>query len=77
MLSIRATYDGKRLRLAQKVEVKKDEEVIVVFLNRDTVTEPEISATQIRELMHQSGSLSFLEREEEDIYTDKDLKVKY
>jgi hypothetical protein len=77
MISIRAKYDGKRLQFSEKVDVSKEEEVIVVFLNRNHTLESEVSGTEIQSLLVNSGSLSFLESEQEDVYSDKDLKVKY
>jgi len=77
MLSIRANYDGKRLLFSEKVEIRKEEEVIVVFLNMDSAKDADVSGTEIQNLMMKSNSLSFLHLEEEDVYSDKDLKVKY
>ncbi len=75
MLSIRAKYDGKQLLFSEKVEVSKEEEVIVVFLNRTTSTESDVSGTVIQNMLMSSGSLNFLESGEEDIYSDKHLKA--
>lgn len=75
MLSIRAKYDGKQLLFSESVEVSKEEEVIVVFLNRTTSTESDVSGTVIQDMLMSSESLDFLESEEEDIYSDKDLKA--
>jgi hypothetical protein len=77
MLSIRAKYDGKQLWFSEKVEVSKEEEVIVVFLNRTTTTDSDVSGAEIQSLLMDSGSMAFLESEVEDVYSDKDLKVVY
>jgi len=58
------------LLFSEKVEVSKEEEVIVVFLNRTTSTESDVSGTVIQDVLMSSGSLNFLESEEEDIYQD-------
>jgi hypothetical protein len=77
MITVRAKYDGKQILLSEKVEVTKVEEVIVVFLNRDRNDEEEVSGSEIQKLAANSGSLSFLESEQEDGYSDKDLRIKY
>ena len=77
MLSVKAKCDGKQLKFAEKVEVSNEEDVIVVFLNRENLMEADVSGVQIQTLLMDSGSLSFLESDLEDVYSDKDLKVKY
>ena len=77
MLSVNAKYDVKQLKFAEKVEVSNEEDVRVVFLNRKNLIQADISGTQIQTLLMDSGSLSFLESDKEEVYSDKDLKVKY
>ena len=77
MLSIRAKYNGKQLLFSEEVEISKEEEVIVVFLNRTSSIESDVSGTEIQNMLMSSGSLDFLDSEEEDIYSDKDIKVNY
>ena len=77
MLSVKAKYDVKQLKFAEKVEVSNEEEVRVVFLNRKNLIQADISGTQIQTLLMDSGSLSFLESDKEEVYSDEDLKVKY
>ena len=77
MLSVKAKYDVKQLKFAEKVEVSNEEDVRVVFLNRKNLIQADISGTQIQTLLMDSGSLSFLESDKEEVYSDKDLKVKY
>ena len=77
MITVKAKYDVKQILLSEKVEVTKVEEVIVVFLNRDRNDEEEVSGSEIQKLAANSGSLSFLESEQEDGYSDKDLRIKY
>jgi len=76
MVSIKAKYDGMRLVFAEKIELSKEEEVMIV-LNRKKLIEDEVSGIEIQSLIMDSGSLSFLEAEDENVYSDKDLKVKY
>lgn len=73
MLSVRGTYDGVNLKLSENVAVTQPIEVIVTFLKSD---EDELQA-DINKLLGKTRSLEFLTNEEEDIYTDADLKVKY
>jgi len=77
MLSLKAKFDGKHLRFSQKVELQQEEEVIIIFLNRDHLQEPDFTGEQIQQLLSDSGSLAFLTNDAENVYSDKDLKVKY
>lgn len=88
MLSIRAIYDGNNIHFLEKVDYKEPQEVIVTFLKTaqkvkakehvDTLlVDYDIQATEIHALVQNGGSLDFLNNEEEDVYTDNDLKVKY
>lgn len=77
MRSVRAIYDGKQLRLLEKVEVNSPQEVIIVFLQDEKPADEDIRAGEIQELIQHSSAFSFLHDEEEDVYTDADLKVRY
>jgi hypothetical protein len=77
MVSVRAIYDGKELRLLEKVEVKLPQEVIVVFLGSEVIAQDEINGHEIGQLSLDSGALDFLHDEAEDIYSDENLKVRY
>lgn len=72
MLSIRAIYDGRKLTLLEKVAIKSPMQVIVTFLD-----ETDISPAELHYLSAKGGALDFLNEPKEDIYSDKDLKVKY
>lgn len=74
MLSIQGVYDGKKLKLIQEVKILFPRKVIVTFL--DTV-EDEITSEELNYLAEKGGAFDFLKKKEEDIYSDKDLKVKY
>jgi len=50
---------------------------LIVFLNREKAEEEAISGIQIQNFLADSGSLGFLSNVQEDIYSNKDLKVKY
>lgn len=77
MISIRAKFDGKRILFSEKIEITKEEEVIVVFLNRDQAQLEDVSGREIQSILANSESLSFLQAEEENVYSDQDLKVRY
>ena len=72
MLSVKAIYDGKHLKFLEKVKINSPKEVIVTFLDDD-----EITSDEMHYLAEKGGSLDFLRNEGEDIYSDRDLKVKY
>ncbi|MFM9951975.1 MAG: antitoxin AF2212-like protein [Saprospiraceae bacterium] len=80
MLSVRAIYDGKQLKLLEKVDIQEPKRVIVVFLDYPENEEKEenpITAKDLHDLMQENPALDFLVAEEEDIYSDEDLKVKF
>lgn len=74
MLSVKAIYDGKRLKLLEKLQINKPREVIVTFLDEP---DTEISTDELQLLADNSGAFEFLNNEEDDIYSDKDLKVRF
>ena len=71
MISIKGTYDGKKLKLRKHIKINEPREVIVTFLDE------EFDYNEIYKVAEKSESLNFLHEEAEDIYTDDDLKVKY
>ncbi len=78
MLSIRATYDGQQLQLPPNLNIKKPQQVIVIFLDYpDEEEEEPLSAQSLHSLLEKNPAFDFLAAEEEDIYSDADLKVKY
>lgn len=77
MRSVKAIYDGQTLKLLEEIEVTTPQEVIVVFLQEERTTEEDIQASEIQELIQHSPAFDFLHKEEEDVYTDADLKVRY
>ncbi len=74
MLSVRAIYDGKELKLLEEVKITEPKEVIVTFLE---VGKEDITAEEIQVVAERGKAFDFLEEEEEDVYTDEDLKIKY
>jgi len=82
MLSVRATYDGRKVKLREKLEIRTPKEVIITFLDPIEgavidVIEDDPTSTEIHEMVQEGGALDFLDDEREDIYSDEDLKVKY
>lgn len=73
MLSVKGVYDGKNLKLLDKVDVNEPKDVIVTFLE----SIDSISSDEILQAADHGGSFDFLDSEDEDIYSDKDLKVRY
>lgn len=73
MLSIKGTYDGRVLKLSQDLEIKEPKEVIITFLEGENegLNEHILKAAQ------EGGAFDFLDSEDEDIYSDADLKVNY
>ncbi|KUG25784.1 hypothetical protein ASZ90_004380 [hydrocarbon metagenome] len=74
MLSVRAIYDGEKVTLLEKVEIKGPKEVIITFLDNETSQQLQ---RDIYKLSEQSNSFDFLKEPVEDIYSDKHLKKKY
>ncbi len=74
MLSIKAMYDGKEIKLLEKVEMTKPGKVIVTFLDYE---DPDINNDGILYVAEKGGAFDFLNDPAEDIYSDKDLKVRY
>ena len=80
MLSVKAIYDGKHLKLLEPVDIHTPQEVIITFLqdNPDTIMPAtDVRGSDIQRLIEGSEAFSFLTNQEEDVYTDADLKVKY
>jgi hypothetical protein len=74
MLSIEGTYDGKQLKLAEKIKIRSPKKVIVTFLD---AVEDDLSSDELHLLAQKGGAFDFLNNEQEDVYTDKNLKVVY
>lgn len=75
MVSVRALYDGHQLQLLEKVNIHSTQEVIIVFPYLDSNTpDDDISAIEIANMVQDSGALGFLANEQEDIYSDEDIK---
>ena len=79
MLSVRATYDGQKLKLSKELNISKPQQVIVIFLDYPDNSDEEapLTAKDLHALYAENPSFDFLAVEEEDIYADTDLKVKY
>lgn len=78
MLSVKAIYDGKTLQLLEPVDVKMPQEVIITFLH--DVPDAGVADSfgqDIGQLIQHSASFDFLNADEEDVYTDANLKIRY
>ncbi len=73
MLSVKGIYDGEKIQFLDEVRIKNPQKVIITFLE-----EPEENFQNgLYTLAEKSSSFDFLKEPGEDIYTDKDLKVRY
>lgn len=63
----------RSIRLPDELDIDEGTEVNVIL----TETEEEISSSEIARVLEASNSFDFLEREEEDIYFEEDIKVEY
>jgi len=92
MISVGAIYDGENLHFFDKFPFDKNKPrlVIVTFMDKiekeiseyrikDSVKidDTEISNYEIQQLLREGKAFEFLANEEEDIYSDDDLKIKY
>jgi predicted ferric reductase len=79
MLAVAGIYDGKHIQLLENVRLTKPMKVIITFVEElpEYQTTSDVTGAEMRKLAQQSGSFAFLDDPEEDIYTDRDLKVKY
>jgi len=74
MIAIKGLFDGKRIKLLEKVDIKEPQEVIITFLG---ASKDKTLYGEIYKLAETGGAFDFLNAPEEDIYSDSDLKVKY
>ncbi|PIU54917.1 MAG: hypothetical protein COS88_06165 [Chloroflexi bacterium CG07_land_8_20_14_0_80_51_10] len=74
MIAVRGLFDGKEIKLLEKVDVREPQEVMITFLG---IKEDEALYQGIYKLAEAGGSFDFLNAPDEDIYSDDDLKVKY
>lgn len=78
MVSVKALYDGHQLHLLEKINVHSQQEVILIFPHLDSSDlEDDIPASELAYMVQDSGALAFLANEEEDVYSDEDIKFKY
>ncbi|GAB3644018.1 hypothetical protein [Spirosoma arcticum] len=80
MLSVKAIYDGKSPKFLEPVDVQPPQEVIITFLQDNpeaSIPNSDVRGADIQRLVEGSQAFTFLADEEEDVYTDADLKVRY
>ena len=92
MLSVRAIYEGNKIHFFDDLNVENDKPQLVIVTFVDQIEtdiskyqlkksvktdEYDISNQEIHEILVKSKSFEFLYSEEEDIYSDEDLKIKY
>lgn len=79
MERVKGKYDGKKIILEGPLKKRKPGDVIVIFTDEQN-EEPvfsDVSGRTIARYMDGNPSFDFLNEPEEDIYSDKDLKVTY
>ena len=74
MISVQGIYDGKKLKLSETIKLNSPKKVIVTFLDDLDTDLP--TNKELMQLAMKSKAFKFLEKEP-DLYSDKDLKVKY
>lgn len=74
MISVQGVYDGKSLKLFDKIQITSPKKVIITFLDDP---KEDITTDEIQYLVQEGGAFDFLAAEEEDLYSDNDLKTKY
>jgi hypothetical protein len=75
MLSLNGIIDGQNLILNKRIVFSTPKKVIITFLDEDIY--PELKQNEIMILAVSGRAFNFLDNENDDIYSDNDLKVKY
>lgn len=77
MISVKAIYTGNSIHFLGsenlKFKSKRPQLVIVTFIDE---IETELDHIDLKQLLLAGSSFEFLNSEDEDIYTDNDLKIK-
>jgi len=74
MLSVKGIYDGERIKFAVEIKIIKPVRVIVTFLDETLQDENVFKDIYVSA---ENGAFSFLKEPQEEIYSDKNLVVKY
>jgi len=72
MHAVKGLFDGKNIKLTDLYIPTEPQEVIVTFLGDDTFD----AQLEINSLAESGKSFEFL-NEEDELYSEKDLKVRY
>lgn len=65
MLALRGIYDGRSIKVLEKIPFKKKTNVIITFID-----EPIVESDIIRELNSDSASFDFWNNSKEDLYQE-------
>jgi len=65
MLSVHGIYDGKTVKITDRITERKKFKVVITFIE-----ELQLSDTDLRDFSAQTNGLDFLEDPKEDIYQD-------
>ncbi|OQX79884.1 MAG: hypothetical protein B6D61_02810 [Bacteroidetes bacterium 4484_249] len=80
MVSVQGIYDGKYLKLFENIEVNSPKRIIITFLDEgsiENISKDDIDSKYLHLIAEKGGAFDFLNNIEDDIYSDKDLKIKY
>lgn len=73
-MSIQGTHDGEVLKIFDDIRIDSPKKAIMTFLEYPT---EDFNAGELHLIAQQGGAFDFLNKKEENIYTDNDLKIKY
>ncbi len=80
MERVKGKYDGEKIILEGPLKRRKPGDVIVIFPDDENKAEPinsDVTGRTIARYIDGNPAFDFLNEPDEDIYSDKDLKVKY
>jgi len=75
----KATYEDGFFKPANPIELNSGDEVELIIIKEEYLIEDkdDLTSTHLQELAGKNPSFDFLNSEEEDIYSVKDLKKRY
>ncbi len=79
MERVKGKYDGEKIILEGPLQNREPGEVVVIFQDnqKEVPSVANVTGRTIARFLDGNPSFDFLNDPEEDIYTDKDLKIKY
>jgi hypothetical protein len=79
MERVKGKYDGEKIILEGPLKKREPGDVIVIFPAKQKVlpSATDVTGRTIARYLDGNPAFDFLNEPEEDIYSDKDLKIKY